>query len=120
MLIVISDERENNRDTPPREVWPPAASQTADARFGSPGSRRGDTAGPPSVTGASSAYSVSMNLGGTAEGLPFVPRDWDGGHFILIRNEELGIMNYDVRLCRTIKIGRRRRFINSSFLISNS
>jgi len=40
--------------------------------FGSPGSRRGDTAGRPPLQGPERAPS-GANPGGTAEGLPFVP-----------------------------------------------
>ena len=56
--------------------------------FGSPGSRRGDTAGPPSVTGASSARPRGANLGGTAEGCAFRPMVWDGGFFLFPRPPE--------------------------------
>ena len=83
MLVVISDERENNRDTPPREVWSPAASQTADARFGSPRSRRGDTAGRPPLQGLQVRMANRANLGGTAEGTAFRPNGWDGGSFFV-------------------------------------
>jgi hypothetical protein len=82
VLVDISDERENNRDTPPREVWSPAASQTADARFGSPGSRHGDMAGGPPLQGRQ-VRAVGTNLGGTAEGFAFRPNSWDGGYFFV-------------------------------------
>ena len=40
-------EGENSAKPPPREVWSPAESQTADAAFGSPRSGPGDTDGHP-------------------------------------------------------------------------
>ena len=80
MYIVIGYERENNRETPPREVWSPAESQTAERPVWfalEPPWRHGRI---PSVTGVR-VLTFCENAGGTAEGLPFVPIIRDEGLF---------------------------------------
>jgi len=82
VIVEISDERENNGFRSAQRGLAVGCEPVRAAPFGSPGSRRGDTAGPPSVTGASRARPQGANLGGTAEGPAFRPMVWDEGRFL--------------------------------------
>lgn len=84
MYIVIGYEWENNRETPPREVWSPAESQTAERPVWfaqEPPWRHGRI---PSVIGVASAHRSGVNLGGTAEGFYLSSQSGTRGFFICL------------------------------------
>ena len=109
MLVVIRDERENDREPPLREDWPPAASQSADVRSGSPGSCHGDMAGPPSVTGASSAHG-RCEFGWYRGRFAFRPNRWDGGLFCYRKDRryEIEDRSFGIRQGRIMQKDRMR------------
>jgi len=72
VIVEISNERENNGFRSAQRGLAVGCEPVRAAPFGSPGSRRGDTAGGPPLQGPERAPS-GANPGGTAEGLPFVP-----------------------------------------------
>ncbi len=81
VVFDISDERENNGPTPPREDRPPAESQSAEAPFGSPGSCCGDTAVRPPLPGRRARAENPCESGWYRGRVAFRPKVWGGGFF---------------------------------------
>ena len=69
-------EQENSVSVPEREAPPSAGSGAEGPALGSPGSGPADKAGTDGPRYRPRAYAVGktrVNVGGTAEGIPFVP-----------------------------------------------